>query len=801
VDVARPAQIESNDPADLTFGEVLRNYRRSSGLTQEELAERAGLSARSVSGWERGEGATPRRDTMALLVRALGLSGTDRARFEGMIARARAPRTAPAVKLVTAVDRGDDQHNLGRAINSFVGRERELAELAPLVQTAPLVTLVGAGGVGKTRLAQELAWRAKGDFADGVWFVQLAELSDASLVPSAIAAAVRLPDASVRKTTALLADYLQHQHLLLVLDNCEHLVEGCAELVALLLQTCPNLHVLATSRESLALMGEMIWPVEPLGLPDLGGSHTAAELAHTPAIHLFVDRANLLNPAFAVTDDNAAVLVRVCVALDGIPLAVELAAALTRVLSLEQIAERLGCEGGVLHGSNNSAPPRQRSIRATIDWSYELLDERDQRLLRRLAVFAGGWSLQTAEQLCAGSGSGQAGVLDVLARLVDKSMVIADASGRSARYRLLEPIRQYALEQLQASGEADEFAARHAALMLSMPQSGASTDDYGPEEIASLDRLESEHANLRVGLRWAIDHGEADAGLRAAAMLFRFWERRGHIQEGCAWLEEALATFRDVPSMYRGQALNALGFLYWRLGNYDQAQAISEQGLVVNRGAPESLALAFALGNLGVIAYVRDEPEAALRWLEESVAISRRIGYGPLLSVVLTFLGRSLLRLHGPADPRPTQVLHESLAIAEAARARYAMGTAFLALGDVDWRRGAVGAAVLFWTRALEVQALMQDQPNIVATIERLAWGPVAADQLESVISLFGAAHAQRRLLGITLRQELLIDHDERLAAARSQFQGDFDGVWRRGEALSIREAVALALNVSNTAV
>src|SRR5262249_6941583 len=265
------------------------------------------------------------------------------------------------------------------------------------------------------------------------------------------------------------------------------------------------------------------------------------------------------------------------------------------------------------------------------------------------------------------------------------------------------------------------------------------------------------------------------------------------------WLEEALAAFRDVPSMYRGQALNALGFLYWRLGNYDRAQAIAEQGLIVNREAPESLALAFALGNLGVIAYVRDEPEAALGWLEESVAISRRIGYGPLLSVVLTFLGRSLLRLHGPADPRPTQVLHESLAIAEAARARYAMGTAYLALGDVDWRRGAVDRAVELWTRALEVQALMEDQPNILATIERLAWGPVASGQLESVISLFGAAHAQRRLLGITLRHELLVDHDERLAAVRDEFEGDFEGAWQRGEALSVREAAALALHLAKT--
>jgi tetratricopeptide (TPR) repeat protein len=415
--------------------------------------------------------------------------------------------------------------------------------------------------------------------------------------------------------------------------------------------------------------------------------------------------------------------------------------------------------------------------------------------LRRLAVFAGGWTLQLAEEVCSGAGIARSSVLDVLAHLVDKSMVVADARGRSARYRLLEPIRQYALERLEASGEAGAFAARHAMVTLAALQPGESANDFGPEEIASLERLETEHANLRAALRWAIDQRDADTAFRGAAMLFRFWERRGHLREGCAWLEEALATFADVPSPYRGVALNALAFLYWRLGDVERAQTIAERGLLVNREGG-LLALAFALGNLGVVAYLRDQPEDAVRWLEESVALSRSIGYRPILSVVLTFLGRSLLRLHGPADPRPTQLLRESLELAETAQAHYGMSHALMALGDVEWRRGAVRGALAYWGQALQVQAQLTDVRGIVASIERIGWGLLGASKrVDAVVALFGAAHAQRRLLGIGLRQELRVDHDERVAEARRQSE-DFDAAWRRGESLRVEESVTLAFDL-----
>ena len=796
-DAARLAQFESNINEAANFGEALRAHRRAAGLTQEELAELAGLSVRGISGWERGEGAAPRRDTLALLVRALGLSAAERVGFEAMVVRAQVRKTQPAVKLamIPTAEGHRGHHNVGRSLNSFVGRERDLVELRDLIRKAPLVTLLGAGGIGKTRLAQELTRSQAGEFADGAWLVQLAELTDASMLPGAIAPAVGLHNSSTRDPGSFLAEYLRPKRLLLVLDNSEHLAGACAEIVDQLLQACPHLQVITTSREPLGIEGEIIWPVRPLELPDLRARLTGTELARAPAVRLFVERATAVNPRFVVTNENAPLLARICVALDGLPLAMELAAPLTRVLSLDQISKRLGCDASILRTSSRFGTARHRSIRTTIDWSYDLLDTRERLLLRRLAVFAGGWTLAMAEEVCSGAGVERSEVLDVLAQLVDKSMVIAHASVTSARYRLLEPIRQHAVERLEASGETADVGARHAHLILSMPRSGETEDDFGPGEIASLDRFEAEHANLRAALRWALDHGEIDAALRASAMLFRFWERRGHLQEGCAWLEEALERLGETSSVFRGVALNALAFLYWNLGEVDRARPIAEEALAINRGSNNPLSLPFALGNLGIIAYLRGESGHGAPWLEDSVIISRRTGYRPLLSVVLTFLGRSLLRVHGRTDPRPTELLHGSLALAEGAQARYATGHALMALGDVDWRRGQINEAMSLWRRALRVQAQLGDRRAIIASMERLAWALVTTDQIHSAVSLLGATHAQRRLLGLTLRPGRGLNHEECMASARQALEDEFDAVWSAGEALTVEESIALALD------
>ncbi len=420
----------------LAFGDALRALRRAREITQEDLAERATISSRTISGLERGEGGAPRRDTLALLVRGLGLDGPERQTFEQLALR---PRRAPVQRVVSE---GGPRHNLPRALTSFVGRERDMSDLGPMLGNAPLLTLMGAGGIGKSRLAQELARTHAHTFADGTWFVELADVFEPSQVPATIAMALGLRD--VRDVPGLSA-HLRSKHVLLVLDNCEHLVGACAEVIAALLRSCPNLYVLATSRESLAIAGEIVWVVRPLDLPVSSSGHSLETLANVPSVRLLLDRARAVDSRFALTERNAAAVVRICIAADGLPLALELAAARAHMLSVQQLAERLETSMDIVSGPHRANAPRHRTMHATIDWSYRLLGSREQELLSRLAAFAGGCTLDVAEALCAGDGLGQSDILHVLAHLVDKSMVYVTTEAEQTRYRLLEPVRQYAL--------------------------------------------------------------------------------------------------------------------------------------------------------------------------------------------------------------------------------------------------------------------------------------------------------------------------------------------------------------------
>jgi non-specific serine/threonine protein kinase len=633
---------------------------------------------------ERGGAHVPRRDTVTLLASALQLEDREREAFDALIDA----RRHQAANAASDVDDPPEEaapartrHNLPRPLTSFVGRESELAELAGLLSAAPLLTLVGAGGVGKTRLAHELARIEADRYVDGAWLVELAGLTDASLLPATLAAAVGLNDLQASDVVGALSEYLNHRDLLLVLDNCEHLVDACAELVAQLLRQCRGLQVLATSREPLAIPGEIIRRVLPLQVPDLQQSLEPRQLGESPAVRLFIERARAVNPSLALSAQNAPAIARICVGVDGIPLALELAAARTRMLSVDQLAERLEQDAGVLAANNRAGLPQHRTMRATLDWSHAFLGAEEQQLLRRLSVFAAGWTLSMAESVCAGAGIDRDAVLDVLAQLVDRSLVLVDARRAVARYRLLEPVRQYAAECLEGSGEAAAFRARHAAAMLELVfthQAGAA----GPDEIESLDRLEAEHDNLRAALRWSLSHDQGPTALRCAAALFRFWERRGHFQEGCAWLERALAIVPEAPTAERGWALNALAFLCWRGGDLQRARPVAEAALSVTRAVGTPRDVAQALLNLGMIAYMRNVPTMALPYLEESVAEARQGDNLPQLSLALTFLGRTRLWIGGPFDRRARLALEESLQLARSAQSLYAAGHALATLGD-----------------------------------------------------------------------------------------------------------------------
>src|SRR5579884_1260938 len=492
-------------------------------------------------------------------------------------------------------------HNLPVQLTSFIGREKEMEEIKRLLSTAHLLTLTGSGGCGKTRLALQVAADRVEEYADGVWLVELAAIADLGLVPQTVAVALGVSEEPNRPLGETLANYLRPKSLLLVLDNCEHLLTACAQLADTLLRTCPKVRILASSREGLGLLGEALYHVPSLSLPDEKRLPTLEQLSQYEAVRLFVERAVLSRPDFAVTAQNAASVVQICSRLDGIPLAIELAAARARALAVEQLAQRLDDRFRLLTGGSRTALPRQQTLRATIDWSYDLLSQAERTLLRRLSVFLGGWTLEAAEAVCADAshappraaamGAGEhaaapleagsrenAGgpvaaeaVLDLLSRLVDKSLVLVEESAEAeARYRLLETVRQYSRDRLMESEEARDLRCRHRDWFLTLAE-GAERRLRGPDQVAWLNRLAQEHDNLRMALEWcrAEEDAGAEAGLRLAGALWRFWRVRGYLSEGRERLEAALAqASASERTAQRAKALYGLAALAWGQGDY-----------------------------------------------------------------------------------------------------------------------------------------------------------------------------------------------------------------------------------------
>ena len=396
-------------------------------------------------------------------------------------------------------------HNLPLEFSSFVGREKELAEVKRLLESTRLLTLTGSGGCGKTRLALAAASELVEGFEDGVWLVELASLADPSLVPQSVAFTLGIREQPGRSPTEALSDYLGSRKVLLLLDNCEHLVEACAELAEALLHSCPELRVLATSREALGITGEVAWLVPSLSLPDLRRLPAVEGLPRYESARLFVERA-AVKPTFALTEQNAVAVTQVCYRLDGIPLAIELAAARAKVLPVEQIADRLNDSFRLLAAGSRTAMPRHRTLHATMDWSRELLSWAERSLFHRLSVFAGGFSLEAAESVCIGGDVERDEVLGLLSRLVDKSLVVAREEDGETRYRLLETIRQYGREKLDGSEEESEAGRRHAGFFVGLAEK-AERELNGPDQARWLTRLETEHDNIRAALSWSL--GEA----------------------------------------------------------------------------------------------------------------------------------------------------------------------------------------------------------------------------------------------------------------------------------------------------
>jgi predicted ATPase len=689
-------------------------------------------------------------------------------------------------------------HNLPTARTSFVGREKEIEEVKRLLPATRLLTLSGAGGSGKTRLALEVARELVGSYPDGAWLVELASLAEGALVPQAVAEVMEVPEQPNRPLTDVLVDALCSSKLLLVLDNCEHLIDGASRLVDTLLDSCPHLRVLATSREALGVTGEVVRPVPPLAVPGTRHPLTVEELERYESARLFTERALQRWSGFALTSENAWNVAEICRRLDGIPLAIELAAARAGVLSVEQIARRLDDCFRLLSAGSRMALPRHRTLQATIGWSHELLSEDERRLFRRLSVFADGFTLGAAEAVCSGENLEEDEVLGLLAHLVDKSLLVVREWGGEMRYQLLETVRQYGWEKLEESGEAKAIRQAHMNFFLTW------SEEIGPKiepKIKTADRrpwverLEIEHDNLRAALRWAVDTGEAERSLRPAGALFWFWRMRGYLSEGRGWFERALT---QVPAQTaaRAKALYYAGNLAWNQGDYPVACSQLQESVEIWRkleGRRDSLA--HALWLLGLIMQARGEPALARSLAEESVEIFRAIGGDDFgLSMSLAILG--IIVLNQEEYALATSLLEESAAVARKMGEDWFLSLPLRYLGAVAFRRGDYDRAAALHKESLIVLRESGEKWYISRSIECLASVKAMRGDHAWAARLFGAGEAQREATEASQVPFYMVDYDRGVAAAQTGLgKAAFEEAWDEGKAMTPEQAVEYALS------
>jgi predicted ATPase/DNA-binding CsgD family transcriptional regulator len=708
------------------------------------------------------------------------------------------------------------RHGFPAPLTSFVGREREVAELSRLLADTRFVTLTGAGGVGKTRLALAVAASSREDFADGARFVELATLTDQRLLAPAVLSALGAREESNRSPLDTLVDLLRPRRLLLVLDNCEHLAVACADLATALLGDCPELRILATSRHVLQVPGEVDWRVPPLTLPPNGQPPSPERLAEVEAVRLFLDRARAAAPDFSLTERNAAAVGRICRQLDGMPLAIELAAAWVKTLSAEQIAERVDGSVSLLTRGSRVAAPRHQTLRATMDWSYALLSGPERELLARLAIFPGGWTLEAAETVASEDGDGRrtgdegrrmdpaslrpsssvlrpSSVLDLLAALVDKSLVAVVELQGASRYRFLEPVRQYAREKLRASGQELELAARHRAWLVDLAER-AGIEWRGELQTTWLERLDAELDNVRAALDTSsLGPDQLEPALRLAGALWWFWLVRGHLREGRVWLAALLARDEPVGPAVQARALSTTGRLALVQGDYPSARAALEAALTIWRQLGRSADVADALNDLGQCAHGEGDPDRARSRLEESLALARSLDDEVRGYVALDHLGEVAQDVGDVG--RAAELYQAALEIQRRLGHRRGMAVSLTNLGSLAQRRGDHRQADTLYREGLALLVELGDRRRTAACLEGLAAAASARGQAQRAARLFGAAEGLRERAGVTLPPPHRAAHQPHVESARARLDPDtFRAAWAAGRAMPLDEAVAYAL-------
>jgi predicted ATPase/DNA-binding SARP family transcriptional activator/DNA-binding CsgD family transcriptional regulator len=692
----------------------------------------------------------------------------------------------PPVDLLPEQSADTILHNLPAARTGFVGRMDELAGIKRALATIRLLTLTGACGSGKTRLALKAVGDLVGEYPDGVWLVELAELSEEAMLSQAVAEALGVSERPGQPLTDTLMNALREKKMLLVLDNCEHLIDAVARLVDTLLDSCPHLRVLATSREALGVAGEVKWMVPPLSLPNLPYSLTLEDVAKFESVQLFLERARCHRPAFVLTTQNVEAVIDICRQLEGLPLALELAAARISALSVKQIAAKLKTPFRLLTTGSRTAPPRQRTLYGALDWSYTLLTEPERKFFAWLSVFADGWTLEAAETVGAGDGIQKENVLELLSRLVDKSLVTAKANGDgTSRYRMLGPFGHYGREKLEESGEeAERVRQRHAALVLALAEE-AEPELKGVRQEKWLERLETERGNLNAALSWALESGEAELGLQLSGALGEFWHLRGHLGEGRRWLEAALANRVVPPAPARPKALARAGCIAWEQGDYERSVALSQESLLVWRELGDTVGEAAALSNLGWAALFQNQLERASTLAEEAGTLQRASGDKGGLARTLPILGLAAAAQHN--YERAAALHEESLALARKVKDNFAIilslalgALVSLGLGDHGRVRD-LCAEGLELSRQLKMKHLTATHLHVSAALAASQGQPVHSARL------WGAAEALREAIGTIFSPLERHFYEPYIAAACAQLEeAAWDEAWAEGRTMGL---------------
>lgn len=537
-------------------------------------------------------------------------------------------------------------NNLPTQLTSFIGREKEKADIKRLLANTHLLTLIGPGGTGKTRLSLQVASEVLHAYPHGVWLIELAPISDPSSVPAAALAALDLPAEVHRPAIDMLSDYLREREALLILDNCEHLVEACARMVDRLLHAAPKLRILASSREALGIAGEVSYRVPSLELPDIKQLPSLASLSQYEAVKLFIDRARAAQPMFNVTNENAPAVAQICHRLDGIPLALELAAAKVRALSVEQISKRLDDRFRLLTGGSRTALERHQTLRATLDWSYNLLPDSEQVLFRRLSIFINGWTLEAAESVCSDELIQQEDVFEVLEQLVNKSLVVAENWQSETRYRMLETMRQYANEKLVEAGESEHLCDWHLDYYLELAET-AEPHLLRPEQLEWLERLEVEHDNMRAALEWSLGYERPEHALRLCAALGRFWYLHNYFQEGAKWIARALQKPFDPliapETTARTRALHQDSAIAQALDDLERMKISAEESLALSEATSDDHLLAMARCYMGILNYRHMDLQTASMFFEQSLAKFRVLKASYWIAYCQSYLSSTLV--------------------------------------------------------------------------------------------------------------------------------------------------------------